>query len=236
MIEGVSTKEVLGDGEFIFYNVRADFPSSSGLWGLYVKISQAGIDNITIEGDNQSNGFEFANVMVGGKFLLYKTHNSVFSGGMDMILPTAYKDNIQRLQTVTLYRRDFPLYLQDAFTISPYIAAATWKKGLSVQANLGVDLMTNAGNLEGEDVEFRIKYSAAAGLNFKFPTSPVLFVEFDGYTMPTATSTKKTDTFITSGVRFGKKFSPGIGVQFPVSGSTSDIADASFIADVQLRF
>jgi hypothetical protein len=236
MIEGVSTKEVLGDGEFIFYNVRADFPSSSGLWGLYVKISQAGIDNITIEGDNQSNGFEFANIVAGGKFLMYKAHNSVFSGGMEMILPTAYKDNIQRLEAVTLYRRDFPIYLQKAFTISPYIAAATWKKGLSVQANLGVDLITNAGNLEGEDVEFRIKYGAAAGLNFKVPTSPLLFVEFDGYTMPTATSSKKTDTFITSGVRFGKKFSPGIGVQFPLSGSTSDIADASFIADVQLRF
>ena len=236
MIEGVSTKEVLGDGEFIFYNVRADFPSSSGLWGLYVKISQAGIDNITIEGDNQSNGFEFANIVAGGKFLMYKAHNSAFSGGMEMILPTAYKDNIQRLEAVTLYRRDFPIYLQKAFTISPYIAAATWKKGLSVQANLGVDLITNAGNLEGEDVEFRIKYGAAAGLNFKVPTSPLLFVEFDGYTMPTATSSKKTDTFITSGVRFGKKFSPGIGVQFPLSGSTSDIADASFIADVQLRF
>ncbi len=236
LIEAVSTKEVLGDGEFIFYDVRADFPSSTGLWGLYVKISQAGTDNITIEGENISNGFEFANILAGGKFLMYKTHNSVLSGGMDMILPTAYKDNIQRLETVTRYRRDFPIYLKDAFTLSPYIAAATWKKGFSVQANLGLDLITNASNLEGEDVELRIKYGAAAGWNFKVPTSPLLFVEFDGYTMPTATSTKKTDTFITSGVRFGKKFSPGIGVQFPVSGSTSDIADASFIADVQLRF
>lgn len=236
LIEAVSTKDVLGGGELIFYDVRADFPSSSGLWGLYVKISQAGIDNITIEGDNQSNGFEFANILAGGKFLMYKTHNSVLSGGMDLILPTAYKDNIQRLETVTRYRRDFPLYLKDAFTVSPYIAAAAWEKGFSVQANLGLDLITNASNLEGEDVEFRIKYGAAAGLTFKVPTSPLLFVEFDGYTVPTATSAKKTDTFITSGVRFGKKFSPGIAVQIPLSGSTSDIADASFIADVQLRF
>ncbi len=236
LIEAVSTREVLGGGELIFYNVRADFPSSDGLWGLYLKISQAGIDNITIEGDNQSNGFEFANILAGGKFLMYKTHNSVLSGGMDIILPTAYKDNIQRLQTITRYRRDFPLYLRNAFTLSPYIAAATWEKGFSIQANLGFDLITNASNLEGEDVEFRIKYGAAAGLNFKVPTSPLVFVEFDGYTMPTATSTKKTDTFITSGVRFGKQFSPGIAVQFPLSGSTSDIADASFIADVQLRF
>jgi hypothetical protein len=235
-IEAASAKKVLGGGELIFYNVRADFPSSSGLWGLYLRISQAGTDNISIEGDNISNGFEFANILAGGKFLMYKTHNSILSGGMDMILPTAYKDNIQRLQTVTLYRRDFPLYLQDAFAISPYVAAAAWKKWFSVEANLGVDLITNAGKLEGEDVEFRIKYGAAAGWNFKLPTSPVLFVEFDGYTMPTATSAKKTDTFITSGLRFGDKFSPGIGVQFPLSGSTSDIADASFIADVQLRF
>jgi hypothetical protein len=236
LIEAASAKEALGGGELIFYNIRADFPSSSGLWGLYVKISQAGTDNITVQGENISNGFEFANILAGGKFLMYKTHNSVLSGGMDMILPTAYKDNVERLQTVTLYRRDFPLYLQDAFTISPYVAAAAWKKAFSVEANLGVDLITNASNLEGQDVELRIKYGVAAGVNFKVPTSPLLFVEFDGYTMPTATSSKKTDTFITSGLRFGKKFSPGIGVQFPLSGSTSDIADASFVADVQLRF
>lgn len=236
LIEAVSARETLGDGELIFYNVRLDFPSSSGLWGLYLRISQAGIDNITLEGDNKSNGFEFANVLAGGKFLLYKTHNSVLSGGMDMVLPTAYKDNIDRLKTITLFRRDFPLYLQKAFTISPYISAAAWKKWFSVQASLGLDLITNASGLEGEAVEFRIKYGAAAGLNFKFPTSPVLFFEFDGYTMPTSTSAKKTDTFVTSGVRFGKRFSPGIGVQFPLSGSSSDIADASFIADIQLRF
>lgn len=235
-IEAVSAKEILGGGELIFYNLRADFPSSSGLWGLYLKISQAGIDNITIQGDKLSNGFEFANILAGGKFLMYKTHDSVLSAGMDMTLPTAYKDNVQRLQTVTLYRRDFPLYLQNAFTISPYVTAAAWKKAFSVEANLGVDLITNASNLEGEDVEFRIKYGAAAGWNFKIPTSPVLFVEFDGYTMPTATSAKKTDTFVTSGLRFGKQFSPGIGVQFPLSGSSSDIADVSFVADVQLRF
>jgi len=236
LIEAVSLKKDLGGGEFIFYHIRADFPSSDGFWGGYLRITQGGEDNVTVDGDEIDDGFEFANILVGGKFLLYKTHHSVFSGGLDLILPTAYKDNVNRLQTLSLFKRDFPIYLFRAFTFSPYLSAAAWKKWFSVQANLGVDFITNAGDFEGDAFEFRIKYGAAAGVNFPIRTSPTLFVEFDGYTLTTANSMKKTDTFITSGMRFGKKFSPGVGVQIPLSGSTKDIANLSFIADVQLRF
>jgi len=206
------------------------------LWGLYFRISQADVDNVNVDGDEISNGFEFANILVGNKFLLYKTRDSVLSGGVDVIIPTEFKDNVGRLQTLLMFIRDFQLYLQDAFTFTPYLSAAAWKRWYSVQASAGVDLITRASKLEGEDFELRFKYSAAAGVNVPIPTSPTVFIEFDGYTLATATSMKKTDLFVTPGVRFGEKFSPGFGVQIPISGPTSEIANVSFLTDVQLRF
>jgi len=235
-IEAADMKNNLGGGEFVFYHVRMDFPSSNGLWGLYLRISQAGVENITVGDDVISSGYEFANILLGGKSLLYKTHNSVVSGGLDLILPTAYKDNVGRLETLIMFGRDFPLYLQKAWTFTPYLAAAAWKRWYSIQANIGVDFVTRAEKLEGNDFELRFKYSAAAGVNVPIPTTPILFVEFDGYTLATATSLEKTDLFITSGIRFGEKFSPGLGVQIPLSGPTSEIANVSFMADIQLRF
>ena len=66
--------------------------------------------------------------------------------------------------------------------------------------------------------------------------SPTVFVEFDGYTLTSDNIDRKTDLFVTPGIRFGKRFSPGFAVQFPVAGHTSDIAEADFIFDLQLRF
>jgi len=64
----------------------------------------------------------------------------------------------------------------------------------------------------------------------------MVFAEFDGYTITTDDINDKTDLFVTPGIRFGNRFSPGFAVQFPVSGPTSDIADADFYFDLQLRF
>ncbi|MEE8137015.1 MAG: DUF3943 domain-containing protein, partial [Thermodesulfobacteriota bacterium] len=70
-IEIVNVKRDLG-GEFIFYSARIDVPSSSGLWGVYVKIAQSGVNEISVNGDSVSDGFEFANLVVGGKHILFQ--------------------------------------------------------------------------------------------------------------------------------------------------------------------
>ncbi|MEK6223384.1 MAG: hypothetical protein N2A97_00795, partial [Thermodesulfobacteriales bacterium] len=65
---------------------------------------------------------------------------------------------------------------------------------------------------------------------------PTIFFEFDGYTLTSDNTNGKTDLFITPGIRFGKRISPGFAVQVPVEGPTSDIAEVDFIFDFQIRF
>ena len=234
-IEIVNVKKDLG-GEFIFYSARIDVPSSNGLWGVYVKIAQSGVNEISVNGDSVSDGFEFANLVVGGKHILFQGQNAVLSGGLGLVLPTAYKDNIDRLQTVLLYRRNFPVNLQSAWTVTPYLAGAAWKNIFNLVGNVSTDWVFNASKLEGNDFEFRVNYGASIGANIPVVASPVLYAEFDGYSLLTADTGDKTSLFISSGVRLGRKFSPGFGIQVPVSGPDSDVAKLSFLADFQVRF
>jgi hypothetical protein len=120
--------------------------------------------------------------------------------------------------------------------LTPYLSAAVRKRGLSLQSNLGIDLIFNADELEGNNFETRIKYGSAIGANVPIPTFPSFFVEFNGYTLLSTRGVEKTDVFLTSGVRFGKKYSPGFGIQIPLAGTASDIAKAGFMVDFQARF
>lgn len=234
-LEIVNLKKDLG-GQFVFYSIRIDVPSSNQLWGVYVKISQSGVNEVKIGEDDVNDGFEFANLLAGGKFILHKTSNSALSGGMDLILPTSYKDNIERLQTILLFKRNFPINLQSAWTFTPYLTAAAWKGIFNVQGMVATDWVLNAGKLEGNDFEFRMDYSAAVGANFPVVASPALFAEFNGYSLLTADSFKKNDLFMSSGIRFGRKYSPGFLVQFPLSGADKDVDRFSYLFDFQVRF
>jgi hypothetical protein len=213
-----------------------DLPSSNNLYGIYIKIPYAGVNNVTFDGDDINEGFEFGNIMIGGKAVAFDSPQFSVAGGLELTLPTAFKDNIDRLETVVNFPRDFPLYLTKATTLSPYLSAAVQKRNLSLLGNLGIDFILNADNFEGDEFEARIKYGAAMGLDTSLPVSPHLFVEFNGYTLLSASSIEKTDLFFTPGVRLGKKFSPGFGLQIPVTGTSADIANASFIVDFQARF
>ncbi len=223
-------------GQFIFYSLRADVPSKNGLWGVYVKIAQSGVNSVVINDEEVRDGFEFANVLVGGKLMLWKSHNSAVSAGMELVLPTSYKDNIDRLSTVTLFRRNFPINLQKAWTVTPYVTAAAWNGIFNVQAMASTDVVLNAGELEGNSAEWRLNYGASAGANFPVIASPVLYAEFNAYTCLTADTFQKNDMFFTGGARFGRKFSPGFAMQIPVYGADRDIDRFSYMFDFQVRF
>lgn len=223
-------------GQFIFYSIRLDFNSSDNLLGLYIKVPYGGVNDIRVDGEEISNGFEFSNILIGGKYLLIDSNDFSFSGGFEVVPPTAFKDNKDRLKTIVGFRRDFPLYLTNSVTLTPYVSAGVIKKGVSLLSSLGVDLVFNADRLEGDGFETRIKYGTAIGAKIPVKTSPSLFVEFNGYTFASSSRIKRTDAFLTPGVRFGKKYSPGFGVQIPLAGSSTDIANASFMVDFQARF
>lgn len=231
----VNVKENLG-GEFVFYSLRIDVPSADNLWGIYVSIAQSGVNAVSVDDDNISDGFEFANVLVGGKHALFKGHNAVLTAGMELVLPTAFKDNIERLRTVLMYRKNFPINLQSAWTITPYLSGALWNGIFNIIGNVSTDYVLNASKLEGNSFEFRVNYGASVGANIPVVASPVIYAEFDGYSLLTSDTLGKTSTFVSSGIRFGRKFSPGLAVQVPVSGPDSDVSKLSFLMDFQVRF
>jgi len=231
----VNVKEDLG-GEFIFYSLRIDVPSADNVWGIYVQIAQSGVNEVHVGDDNISDGFEFANVLVGGKHVLNKSANSALTGGMNLVLPTAFKDNIERLKTVLMYRKNFPINLQSAWTVTPYLSGAMWGDIFNVLGNVSTDYVFNASKLEGNSFEFRVNYGASVGANIPVIASPVIYAEFDGYSLLTSDTEGKTSTFASSGVRLGRKFSPGFALQFPLSGPDSEVSKLSFLMDFQIRF
>ncbi len=234
--EVVDLKKEFG-GQFIFYSIRLDFNSSDNRFALYLRYPYSGVNNVTVDGDEINDGFEFSNMLFGGKLLLVNSQNFVFSSGLEVVAPTAFKDNVDRLNTInSIYRRDFPLYLKGATTITPYISAGVRKKRLSFISNLGIDLVLSADKLEGDNFEARIEYGTAIGATLPLLTHPTLFCEFTGYTFVSSYKMERTDLFITPGLRLGKRLSPGFGVQIPLSGFDSNAANASFIIDLQLRF
>lgn len=236
-VEVAELDDELDNGQFIFYHIKAEFPSENYFYSLYIRVSQAGVNNIVFNGEEVRDGFEFANLLLGTKHILYKTQSSVLTSGFETIFPTAYKDNIDRLKTIVdNHRRDFPLYLRKTFAFTPYISAIYWKKWLSLQGSLGADFITRAERLEGDSFEFRLKYAAAFGITIPIEYTPIIFTEFDGYSLFTADTFDKTDLFVTTGFRFGDRFSPGFAIQVPISGPTDDISKFSYMFDLKIRF
>lgn len=237
-IEIAQQDQQLSSGEFIMYHIKAEFPSKNNLYSAYIRVSQAGVNSIVDNGDQINDGFELANLLVGGKAVMYKTDNSVYTLGMDVILPLAFKDNIDRLNTIVNNSpRDYPLYLKGAFTFTPYISTLHFYKWFSLQNNVGFDLVTRAENLEGDSVETRLKYSSAAGVSVPLEFfNPIIFAEFDGITNFTTDIYKGTDLFMTGGIRLGKRFSPGFAVQVPITGTSNENTVVSYLLDLTMRF
>ena len=231
-LEVVALENNFGD-QFFFYSIRLDLPTKSGFFGLYLDAPYGGLNNV----DGARNGYEFANITIGAKQVLIKGRNSVVSAGLELYPPTAFTDGEDRLSIITAYRRDLPTYIYKAATVSPYLAGAVWKGPFSLVANAGTDMIFNAEEFQGDNFEFRLNYGIAAGVNLPVPLiTPAVFLEFDGYTITTDAIDDKTDLFLTPGIRFGKRYSPGFALQIPVSGPTSEIAEVDFIFDLQLRF
>lgn len=238
LIEVQELDKSLNSGEFILYHIKAEFPSEDNFYSAYLRVSQAGVNSVKVNGEEVRDGFELANLLVGGKAIFHKSKSSVMTFGIDLILPLAYKDNIDRLETIVENSpRDYPLYLQKALTFTPYVSTLNFYKGFSFQNNVGFDIITRAQELEGDAMEFRLKYNSAAGYYVPIEfLNPILYTEFNGITQFSADTFNKTDLFLSGGVRFGKRFSPGFSVQVPVKGSSDDNVDFSYIVDLKIRF
>ncbi len=228
----------LNNAEFIFYHTKAEFPSESNLYSAYVRFSHVGVNDLNVAEQDIHNGFELANMTIGGKTVVYEMNSSVYTVGMDAVLPLAYKDNVGRLKAIVdSSKRDFPLYLRKALTFTPYVSTLHHHKWLSVHNNFGVQMVTRARGLEGDGIETRLAYNSAAGVSLPYgPASTVIFGEFNGITTVTADTFKKTDIFLGGGMRLGKRFSPGFSFSFPLKGTSDDNTKVIYTVDLTIRF
>lgn len=234
-LEFVNLKSDVGK-QLILYAIRVDFPSRSQRWGVYLRAPFAGVNDVFLDGEEISDGWELANSTLGVKGVLRESEDYVFSAGFDLIMPTSFKDTPNRLQAASQFTRDFPYMIQRMWTASPYVTGALLSERFTLIGSFATDFITNAKRFEGDSFEFRLRYGAAG--SFEVPTifSPVAFVEFNGYTLTTADTVRKTDLFVTPGIRFGTQFSPGIRMQFPLTGTSADVANYSTMIDFQARF
>ncbi len=224
------------DGQFIFYSLRADFPTRSRRIGVYLKVPFGGVNDVVFDGNDVKSGFELGNTLLGVKKVLYARELLVVAAGAELYIPTIRKDNIRRLRTITHYTPTLPFYLRQSTTPSLYAAASLRARWLLVEGNLGTDLILHANKFEGDFLESRLRYSLTAAATANGPGRPATFVELSGFSLLTADESRKNDVLLTSGFRVGTHYSPGFAVRLPLAGESERISKATFLFDLQVRF
>ena len=227
-------------GALVMNQLRLDIDLGNNFFGLYGKFPFAGVtDGVFGDGD-----YDFGNIGVGTKYALHASGTSVFTVGLEAILPTTGND-LGALGARS-YFRDFAYFTDDAYTFVPYAVFAISGNMFALQANLDFDIMTNAKKADGspfdtggDSTELILKYGATASLtpDFGIPFSTSFLLE-----MLLASSTtfenNVTGAYVTPGVRVGgQMFSFGAGVQIPFGSSEiTNFANVDFLVDMLVKF
>ncbi|MCY3972701.1 MAG: DUF3943 domain-containing protein [Candidatus Dadabacteria bacterium] len=220
-------------GQIILYNIGAELPSEDYGKSAYVFFNQSGVNNLG--GDHARDGYELSNFTAGGKFLLAKTSSYWAALGIEAHLPTVYKDNVNRLETITsLYKRDLPVYVEDAWSVAPFAGAAVRAGPVSLEAHTSVVFLRKAEKFEGDGSETILRYGAALGVSL--PRSLWVSAEITGNRIASLENGRKSNAYFTAGLRFGGFVSPSVAVQIPVAGDDEKQFSQSVITQIQVRF
>ena len=223
-------------GQIVLYNIGAELPSEDYRKSAYVFFNQSGVNNLA-RGENYArDGYELSNFTAGGKFLLTETPSYWAALGVEAHLPTIYKDNIQRLETITrLYRRDPPVYVEDAWSVAPFAGAAVRAGPVSLEAHAGALFLRKAQKFEGDGSETILRYGAALGVSLPLLGGQIS-TEILGSRITSLKNGRKNSAYFTAGARFGGFISPSVAVQIPVAGDDEKRFSQSVITQIQVRF
>lgn len=220
-------------GQIVLYNVGAELPSEDYGKSVYIFFNQSGVNNL---GPGQArDGYELSNFTVGAKAVITKTPSYWAAAGIEAHLPTVYKDNVGRLEEITsLYERDLPVYLEDAYSVAPFVGGAVKAGALSFEAAAGAAFIGKAENLEGDSWETVAHCGASLGISV--PGIVQSSMEIKGVRMQSRANGSKNSAYFTAGLRFGSLISPSVALQIPVGGKDSEAVSRSFITQIQVRF
>ncbi len=224
-----------GGGQIIIYNLRAEMPTLDYRKSLYVIFNQSGVNNLP--GGVPGDGYELSNFQLGGKIAVVKTPSYWVSLGFESHLPTIYKDNVKRLEKIkSLYRRELPVYLNDAYAFTPFIGSGVNLKFISLETKAGFTLMKKAEALEGDESETILEYGAALSMRLPLSIKTKVSAEILGKRFFSLKKGAENNAYFTSGIRFGNFISPSVALQIPFSGADGDNIAKTVIAELQVRF
>lgn len=222
------------DGSLWMNSYRVDVNLYQNLFGVYGEFPFAGVTSF---GPSDDDDYDFGNIGVGGKFVLLNLDSSVLTTGFEVILPTA-SDDVGAL-AAQRYFREFASFVDEAYTLKPYLVFGASSGIFAVQANLDFDILLNADDLEGDDTELIIKYGGTASLTpeLNLPFSTSLLVELLAASSTTFDD-NVTGVYLTPGLRLGgQTVSVGAGVEIPFgSDEISDFANVGVVIDLIFRF
>lgn len=223
-----------GDGQIVFYNLRAEFPSADYRKSVYVIFNQSGVNNLD---GGPGDGYELSNFQLGVKTVVLETPAYRISAGFESHLPSIYKDNVGRLRKIhSLYKRDLPVYLPKSYALTPFFGASATKGAFSLEATAGFSFIGKTELLEGDSSETMVRYGAAIGVSVPLNIVRSITAEITGNTFPSLRNGGKNNLYFTQSIRFGSFISPSVGLQLPLSGDDGKYVSKSFIADIQIRF
>lgn len=228
------------DGSLWMNSYRVDVNLYQNLFGVYAEFPFAGVTSF---GPSDDDDYDFGNIGIGGKFALLNLDSAVLTTGFEVILPTA-SDDIGAL-AASFYFREFASFVDEAYTLKPYLVFGASSGIFAIQANLDFDILLNAddsvllGFVEGDETELIIKYGGTASLTpeLNLPFSTSLLVEVLAASSTTFDD-NVTGVYLTPGLRLGgQTVSVGAGVEIPFgSDEISDFANVGVVIDLMFRF
>lgn len=221
------------DGALIMNKYRVDINLYDNMFGIYAIFPFAGVVNF---GPADNDDYDFGNIGIGGKMVLIHAESLVVTTGVEFAIPTA--GNGFGAVAANAYFKDLPYFLDDAFTVTPYLVIGTGRDWWALQGSVAAEIITNADDIEGDNTELRLKYGATASvtpeLSLPFSTS---FIVEGMFISTTSFDDNGTEIYITPGIRLGGQvISVGGGVQIPVGEEVDDFANANYFIDVIFRF
>jgi len=221
---------------------RADINLYENLLGVYVKVPFA----YNTGDSTEDSDFDIGNIGIGGKAAIVSTDQTVLTGGFEIIVPTTSDNN--GAEAARKYFRDFVYFVDEAWTLVPYLVFGGGNGMFGFQANIEADIMLNADDIEGDSTEYLIKYGGTVSLTpeFNLPFAMSFLVDilavtslsFDDVNLGGTERGNRTGGYIVPGIRVGgQTLSMGFAGEIPFgSDPITDFADFGLMADIIFRW
>ena len=213
------------NGTPVYVLTRANYFIQDGT-SLFIELPMAG----TWSG--ATDDFGIGNISIGGNHRFFKGDKVSAAFGFIGTFATA-----QSGSGVGISTRNFYSFLDDTYTVSPFLNLSTSGDKVYASFDFGLNQLINTNRTPGQD-RFDSVLFYDAGLNVAMSTARDFWatLEFGGFTTMTL---NPDDTFLYAGpgVRYqDDEKSLGLHLQAPLSGPAKNVIDLMLMTDLRFKF